>query len=169
MRFPAKITSSCIWVAIPISWVILHWYAWGADGPSVGRTVTWLPKFLGWVDYQIFLPMVLRFARVELCYKVIMFFDNPHPPGRKVLPSWALFIVCAGKGSPSIGEHRHCCVTFEIWGFVWGKNLSFLYPTTMKGFQSKNSLPYIKSVLRLSWVVHGPIFMGYTVNGVLFI
>ena len=33
--------------------------AYGADGRSVGRsggrTVTWLPKFLGWVDYHIFL------------------------------------------------------------------------------------------------------------------
>ena len=28
---------------------------------AVGRcTVTWLPNFLGWVDYFIFLPMVLR-------------------------------------------------------------------------------------------------------------
>ena len=72
MRFPAKITSSCIWVAIPVGWVILHWYACGADGRLVGSTVTWLPKFLGWVDYQIFLPMVLRFARfvrVELRYE----------------------------------------------------------------------------------------------------
>ena len=32
MRFPAKITSSCIWVAIPVDWVILHWFAFGADG-----------------------------------------------------------------------------------------------------------------------------------------
>ena len=39
---------------------IKHWFPCGADGRSVGRTVTWLPKFLGWVDYQIFLPMVLR-------------------------------------------------------------------------------------------------------------
>jgi len=34
----------------------------------------------------------------------------------------------------------------------------------------KNSLPYIKCVLRLSWVLHGPIyglFMGCTVNGFL--
>ena len=61
MQFPAKITSSCIWVAIPVDWVILHWYACGADGRSGGRcTVTWLPNFLGWVDYFIFLPMVLR-------------------------------------------------------------------------------------------------------------
>ena len=30
-------------------------------GPTVdGRTVTWLPKFLGWVDYHIFLGMGLR-------------------------------------------------------------------------------------------------------------
>ena len=37
MRFPAKITSSCIWVAIPVDLVILHWYACGADGQSLGR------------------------------------------------------------------------------------------------------------------------------------
>ena len=36
MRFPAKITSSCIWVAIPVDWVILHWYAFGVDGRSLG-------------------------------------------------------------------------------------------------------------------------------------
>ena len=65
MRIPTKITLSCIWVAIPVDWVIWHWYAWVADGRSLGRaggrcTVTWLPNFLGWVDYFIFLLMVLR-------------------------------------------------------------------------------------------------------------
>ena len=37
MRFPAKITSRCIWVAIPVGWVILHWSACGADGRRAGR------------------------------------------------------------------------------------------------------------------------------------
>ena len=32
------------------------------DGRTGGRTVTWLLKFLGWIGYQIFLPMVLRCA-----------------------------------------------------------------------------------------------------------
>ena len=49
---------------------ILRWYAWGAGEGTVGRTVTWLPKFLGWMDYQIFLGMGLRSralcARAEL-------------------------------------------------------------------------------------------------------
>ena len=27
-----------------------HWYACGADGRSVARSVTWLPNFLRWVD-----------------------------------------------------------------------------------------------------------------------
>ena len=41
MRFPAKIISSCIWVAIPVDWVIFHWYACGADGRSVyGHVIT---------------------------------------------------------------------------------------------------------------------------------
>ena len=63
MRFPAKITENCNWVAIPVGWVILHWNACGTDGRSVGCTVTWLPKLLDRVDYQIFLHIVLRFAR----------------------------------------------------------------------------------------------------------
>ena len=36
----------------------------------------------------------------------------------------------------------------------------------------KNSLPYLKCVLRLSWVVHGSIygrFMSFYVNGFLYI
>ena len=42
-------------------------------GRTVGRTVTWLPNFLGWVDYHIFVHMVLRcvrFAR-ELRFKLV--------------------------------------------------------------------------------------------------
>ena len=37
MRFPAKITSSCIWVALPVDWGLLHWLACGADGRAGGR------------------------------------------------------------------------------------------------------------------------------------
>ena len=32
-------TLSCIWVAIPVDWVILHWYACDADGRSLARSV----------------------------------------------------------------------------------------------------------------------------------
>ena len=37
MRFSAEITSSCIWIAISADGVILHWYACGVDGRSLGR------------------------------------------------------------------------------------------------------------------------------------
>ena len=61
--FPNK-TLSYIWVAIPVDWIILHWYVCGAGGRSGGRcTVTWLPNFLGWAVYHISLPMLLRCAR----------------------------------------------------------------------------------------------------------
>ena len=33
----AKINTSCIWVAIPVDRVILHWYVCGADGRRAGR------------------------------------------------------------------------------------------------------------------------------------
>ena len=67
----AKMTS-CIWVAIPVDCIILHWYACGVDRRADGRTVTWLPKFLGWVDYHSLLRLGLGsralLARVELRY-----------------------------------------------------------------------------------------------------
>ena len=39
---------------IPVNWVILYWYACGANGRTIGRTL------FGWMDYQIFLGMGLR-------------------------------------------------------------------------------------------------------------
>ena len=38
LRFPSKITWSCIWFVIPVLWVLLHWYACGADGRSGVRS-----------------------------------------------------------------------------------------------------------------------------------
>ena len=37
MWFPAKMTLSCIWVAIPADWVISHWYVCDVDGRTDGR------------------------------------------------------------------------------------------------------------------------------------
>ena len=48
------ISFRCIWVAIPVDWIIWHWYACGADGRSGGRAV---------FSHVIFLPMLLRCAR----------------------------------------------------------------------------------------------------------
>ena len=65
MRFSAKINSNCIWVAILNLLIQLFYFGMPVvrtDGRSVGRTVKRLPNFVGWVDYHIFLPMVLRCA-----------------------------------------------------------------------------------------------------------
>ena len=48
VRFPAKLTSSCIWVAIPVNWVILHWYVCGADRRTVAPSLGVRSR-----DYQI--------------------------------------------------------------------------------------------------------------------
>ena len=68
------------WVAaIPVDWVILHWYACGADGRSLARSLGVRSRdyqiFSEGVDYHISLAMGLaharRFApRVELRYNV---------------------------------------------------------------------------------------------------
>ena len=52
MRFPAQITWSCIWVAIPVDRVILHWYAYGADEPPA--------------NYHVFSGMGLRSLALRL-------------------------------------------------------------------------------------------------------
>ena len=70
----------------------------------------------------------------------------------------------------SIGEHHHCCVTFEIWGFVWEKKPIVSVTYENERISIKNSIPYLKCVFRLSCVVHRPIygrFMGFYVNGSL--
>ena len=72
VSFQIKLTLSYIWVAIPVDWVTLHWYVCGAEGRSLARslarcTVTWLPNFLGWVDYHISLAIGLR-PRAALRY-----------------------------------------------------------------------------------------------------
>ena len=66
-RFPAKISSSCIWVAISVDCcLILHWYAYGTEGQS-----------LGWAMYGHLITKFSRMDRfsqlwgstcVELCY-----------------------------------------------------------------------------------------------------
>ena len=105
MRFPGKITSSCIWVAIPVDWVILHWYTCCADGRSGGRcTVKWLPSFLGWVVYHIFLPIVLRcaFRARELRYYITYFL---------VRLEIGVFILASFKSEEVL----------EVVNFVWNK------------------------------------------------
>ena len=63
MWFPAKITSTCIWVAIPVDWVILYWYACGADGRrAVGVRSRDYQIF--W-DGQICLAMMLRWRALR--------------------------------------------------------------------------------------------------------
>ena len=58
------------WVAFWLPYLLIElfyiWYLWCGRtlGRSVGRcTVTWLPNFLGWVVYNIYLPMVLPWGR----------------------------------------------------------------------------------------------------------
>ena len=60
----------------------------------------------------------------------------------------------------SIGEYRHCCVTFEYKDLYGEKTYRFRNLRKWKD-SIKNSLPYMKCVLRLSCVVHGPIYSRY--------
>ena len=71
-----QITLSCIWVPIPVDWVILHWYACGADGRSLARSVYGhvITKFSGMGRLPHFLsygapPTRAPRARVELRYE----------------------------------------------------------------------------------------------------
>ena len=75
MRFPAKITSSCIWVAIPVDWVILHWYACGVDGRAYGHVITKISR-MGRLPHFLRLGLSSRAlrARLKLRYNKMFFF-----------------------------------------------------------------------------------------------
>ena len=57
-----NLVSNCIWVAIPVDWVISHWYACGANGRMLGRSVYGhvITKFSRMGRLLYFLTMVLR-------------------------------------------------------------------------------------------------------------
>ena len=66
--FPPKKTRVAF--GLPYCWLSYFTLVCLWCGRTVGRVYGHvITNFLGWVDYQIFLPMVLRFARVELRYK----------------------------------------------------------------------------------------------------
>ena len=50
-------------MSCPTCWLSYLTLVWLWCGRTIGRTVTWLPNFIGRVDYHILLPMVLRCAR----------------------------------------------------------------------------------------------------------
>ena len=73
-----------------------------------------------------------------------------------------VFPQVAQARNKSIGEHWHCCVTFEIWGFVWGKKtiVSVTYENVRISIK-KVDLILHKMCGRLSCVVHGPIYSRF--------
>ena len=134
MRFPAKITSSCIWVAILVDRVILHWYACGVAGRC---TVTCLPNFLGWVDNFIFLPMVLRSrtsrARAPLfkenlkvspvlIFQWLLLIKQPKLTRVWVAPVWSSFdALVAGLSLYNSCLVSACCHGQEQWMVICPK------------------------------------------------
>ena len=88
-----KKTLSCIWVAIPTDWVILHWYACGADGRSgcqsvYGHVITKfsrmgrLPHFLSYGA-----PPVRGASRGAPLSRILA--------GTPVLPYWLILLLRA--------------------------------------------------------------------------
>ena len=61
MRFPAKITLHL--VAIPVDWVILHWYACGVDGRAYGHVITKISRMGTWLDFFRYGSTLARSAR----------------------------------------------------------------------------------------------------------
>ena len=67
----------------------------------------------------------------------------------------------------SIGDKRNCCVNIRNIRICVGKKPIVSVTYENERVSIKNSLPYLKCVLRLSCVVHGPIygrFMGFYVE-----
>ena len=114
-----------------------------------------------------------QFHSVFFCfvYNRFLALNNRH---LKLSDSWHCWVITfletfkaqvAQSRNMSIGEHRHCCLTFKIYvGFVWEKK-----PIVSLTYENER-ISIIRCVLRLSCVVHGQIygsFMGFYVNGFL--
>ena len=141
--FPNK-TLSCTCVTIPVDWIILHWYACGADGRlggrSVGRcTVTWLPNFLGWVVYHIFYPWCCT-ARAS----------------RATAPLLVHFVVLNGCILFNIGQYR-----YRYW-FCCNLNITFADNITRKNCETHYYLfglsrSYKRNVLWLVFIARSSV------------
>ena len=71
------------WVAFRLPYLLIELFYISipvvqTDSRAVGRfTVTWLPHFLGWVVYHIFLPIVLRCTRESSAVTSQLFENEP--------------------------------------------------------------------------------------------
>ena len=155
MRIPAKITSSCIWVNCHTCWLSYFTLVCLWCGRTISRvggrcTVTWLPNFLGWVHYFIFLPMVLRWrasrarAPLQITKIVRARFDWP----------WDVFVweyvnMCGVKMFCS-SRANHTSTNFKM--FLSWKLFKFTFFThSLVGWNLKNfSKHAVPIFLRLS-------------------
>ena len=113
MRFPAKITSSCIWVAIPVDWVILHWYTCGADGRSLGRAVYGhvITKFSRMGRLLHFLTHgapLARFARESSAITKETIQPNKKAPMVPLFLLWWRYL----QKDPNRRDCRHGCLSY---------------------------------------------------------
>ena len=139
MWFPANITSSCIWVAILLTELFyIGMPVARTDGQAGGRMVTWLPNFLGWVDYFIFLPMVLRCARLaseisakNLCFNNFVISQTTRENSRFLMGQLHLMLLnwLFGNFSP-----RQTQVSCMFWTPL--QNLPYLSPRVCTGGRS---------------------------------
>ena len=96
----------------------------------------------------------------------MMFFQSVIPEfsqQKSNLTFWILVPQVAQARNISIGEHRRCCVTLiSKYKDLYGKEPTVSVTYENERISIKNSLPYIKCVLRLSWVVHAPFYGLYS-------
>ena len=133
--FPNKTLSmlSCISVAIPVDWIILHWHACGADGLSVGRSVYGhvITNFLGWVIYHIFLLILLRWARLaressavkdaHKCVSELEYLSSCFCACNLSAISW-VFLACVG-------------VTKRHWTYSWHRKMKPLIDSSFTAWR----------------------------------
>ena len=92
MQFPAKITASCIQVAIPVNGVILHWYACGANGRADVRSRDYQNVSDAQITSQVsgYAIKKVEFSYLTMCsklQKVICFRSRPRRLGARLGPS----------------------------------------------------------------------------------
>ena len=154
MQFPAKITASCIQVAIPVNGVILHWYACGANGRADVRSRDYQNVSDAQITSQVSCYAIkkIEFSYLTMCsklQKVICFRSRPRRLGARLGPTLTVRVGVRVRFGNSSSNLNHAFNTPHkevlIWGAIHSTKISGNFGLKLNGSVRSNRKSFEKT------------------------